>query len=155
MTVLSMASGRDRGGLEVVSTLVHTRAHSQCTVRFTGSRRGFSKLSCSTVQVTFLPSSWLVSIEVNTLKTVTVPGWGPGTSLLWTFPSRDQEIWAGGRPPSETQRATGTGSWLSGLSRTFWGSTWFLGLAGERSKGDRSFLTCSHSTNVLAAEENG
>lgn len=139
----------------MVPTLAHTWAHSQSTLRVTGSREGSSKLSCSTVQVTFLPLSWIVGFKVNTLMTVNVPGRVPGTWLLLAFSSRDQEIWAGGRPPSEMQWATGTGSWLSALSRTSWGLAWFLGLAGERSKTERSFLTCSHSTNILAAEEDG
>lgn len=150
-----MASGRDGGGLAVVPTLAHTWAHSQSTVRVTGSREGFSKVSCFTVQVTFIPSTWLVGIKVNMLLTLNVPGRVPGTWLLLVFPARDQEIWAGGRPPSEMQQAMSTGFWLDALSITSRGSAWFLGWAGERSKRDRSFFTCSHSANVLAAEEDG
>ena len=60
---------------------------------------------------------------------------------------------AGGRPPVETQRATGTGSKLSGLSGTSWVSTLFWGRAVERSKRDRSLLACSHATNISAAVE--
>lgn len=102
------------------------------------------------MQVTFLRFIWLEGIKVKKLVTVNVPGRGPATWLVLGFPPRDQEMLAGGRPPVETQQATG--SWLSGsflISALFWG--W----AGERNKRDRSRLTCSHSTNISAAEEGG
>lgn len=132
--------GGSGSSLAVVPTLAHTWAHSQCTLRVTGSRTGSSKLSCFTVQVTFLRFIWLEGVKIKKLVTVNVPGRGPGTWLVLAFPSRDQETLAGGRPPVEMQRATGTGSWLSRLSGTSRLSALFWGWTGERKKRDRSLL---------------
>lgn len=68
--------------LAALPTLGYTREHSQGTVRVTGSTMGSSKLSCSTLQVTFWPSTWLEGVKVKKLLTVKVPGRGPGTWLL-------------------------------------------------------------------------
>lgn len=143
------------GGDSRVAALVlaHIRGHSQGTSRVTGSRTGSSKLSCSTLQVTVLPSAWLEGIKVKRLVTVNVPGRCPGTWLSLAFSSRcGQEILAGGRPSLETQQATGTGSGLSGLSGTSSVLTLFSGWAADGSKRDWSVLACSLSTNSTAAE---
>jgi hypothetical protein len=91
--------------------------YSQCKAKVTGSSTGSFKLSCCTLQVTFLPSSWLEGTKVKKLVTVYVP---PGSlvSLVGMFSCDNQEISAGGSPPVDTQRATGTGSEGSGLSGT-------------------------------------
>lgn len=68
--------------LAALPTLGYTREHSQGTVRVTGSTMGSSKLSCSTLQVTFWLSTWLEGVKVKKLLTVKVPGRGPGTWLL-------------------------------------------------------------------------
>lgn len=126
------------GSLGAGPVLAHTLAHSQSTVSFTGSWTGSLKLSCSTWQVTFLPSSWLEDVRVKRLMTVVVPGRGPGTwlSLAFSLRGEGQEMRAGGRPPLEMQRATGTGSGLShrlrGTSRL---SASFWGWAGRGAKG--------------------
>lgn len=132
--------GGGRSSLAVVPALAHPWEHSQCILRITGSWTGSSKLSCFTVQVTFFRFIWLEGIKFKKLVTVNVPGRGPGTWLVFAFPSRDQEMLAGGRPPVERQRATGTGSWLSRRSGTSRIPALFWGWAGERKKRDRSLL---------------
>ena len=57
---------------------------------------GSSKLSCSTLQVMFLPSTWLDGVKIKRLMTVTVSGRGPGTWVVLVFSSEDQEMRAGG-----------------------------------------------------------
>lgn len=57
---------------------------------------GSSKLSCSTLQVTFLPSSWLEGVKIKRLMTVNGAGQGPGTCVVLVFSSEDQEMRAGG-----------------------------------------------------------
>lgn len=137
----------------MVLVLAHIWAHSQGTLRVTDSRTGSLKLSCSTLQVTGLPSVWLEGIAIKKLVTVYVPGCCPGTRLSLVFPSRcDQETWAGGRPSLETQRATGTGSGPSGLSGTSSASALFSGWAADKSKKDWSVLACGLSANSTPAE---
>lgn len=125
--------GGDSG--TVVLVLAHIWVHSQGTSRVTDSRTGSSKLSCSTLQVTGLPSVWLEGIAIKKLVTVYVPGCCPGTRLSLVFASRcDQESSAGGRPSLETQRATGTGSGPSGLSGTSSASALLSGWAADKRK---------------------
>ena len=131
--------GEGGDSLAAPPALAHTGVHSQGTVRVMGSATGSSKLSCSTLQVTFLPSTWLEGVKVKRLMTVTVPGRGPGSWLVFAILSRggDQEMRAGGRPPLEMQWATGTGSRLSWLSGISWVSALFWGWAGGKKQKGR------------------
>ena len=81
---------------------------------------------------------------------MTVPGRGPDPWVSLASPSKgeSQETRAGGRPPAETQRATGTGSRLN-VTSCF--SAWFWGWAGERNRGGGSLHTYSQSTNTLSS----
>lgn len=152
LTVLKGA-GRDRGLHVAVPAFAHIGVHSQGTARVTDSRTASLKLSCSTLQVTFWPSAWLEGVKVKRLMTSNVPGRCPGTRLSLAFPSGyDQEIRAGGRPPRETQRATGTGSRLSGPGGTSSVSAAFSGWAVEGSKRDQSVLARGRSTDISAAD---
>lgn len=88
--------------------------------------------------------------------TLDVPGRGPGfgsSTVAFRFESfRDQEIRGGGRPPEETQRATGTHFPGIGWRGTSSSSTVLWGEAGRGDR-DGSPPASSHGTNPSAAEE--
>lgn len=80
------------------------------TASFNGKLSGLTWVLCATTQLMSLPLSAAVGTMRYSLLTVTVLS-APGLDTVVALPPAvvTQEIWAAGRPSTDSQRATTTG----------------------------------------------